>query len=132
VAGFARVIVTIVGGSMAPALPAGARVRVDTGDRAPAPGRVMLLRGRDGWIVHRVLAVSGAGPDARVAHAGDASWRYGLVATADVAGSVTESVGPLRGAVLPVAGLPAGARARHAWNRLRARAALAVRRWAAR
>jgi hypothetical protein len=119
------VIVTIVGGSMAPGLPAGARVRVDPDDRAPAVGLVMLFRGRDGWIVHRVLAVSPARE--RVAHAGDAAWRFGLARTDDVAGRVVESVGPLPGDVLEVSELPPAARARYAWNALRARAALAAR-----
>ncbi len=85
-------VVLVAGASMEPTVRRGAWVRVAALEGPVEVGDVVVLRGRDGSIVHRVLHLARFHSGARVFHGGDASRRFGLAALEDVLGRVVAEV----------------------------------------
>jgi hypothetical protein len=92
--------IVIVGGSMEPTLGRGARVRVGPLTGAPVAGDVVLIRGAQELIVHRVVYFARFLSGARVFHRGDAGGGIGLSLEEAVLGRVTGVLDP------PAPGLP--------------------------
>jgi len=108
----------VVGASMAPTLPPGTRLRVAplAGAAVLRPGEVLVLRSRQGLLVHRLLLPFGPG-HAHVVHAGDAGGGLGVAPREAVVGRVLGLVDSPE----PLPQPPAAVRARLRGARRRAR-----------
>jgi hypothetical protein len=88
------VLVEIAGGSMEPSLGRGWRVVVEPTADPLCPGDIVLIRGAQGNLVHRVVHVADFHAGTRVFHRGDAGGGTGLSLVDDVLGRVTAIVAP--------------------------------------
>lgn len=111
-------LLTLSGGSMEPTIRKGWTVQVNPLREEPGPGRVVVIRGAQAWIVHRVVAVDLHEP-ALVLHRGDAMGGVGACRREDVVGEVVALVSPM-GPLPELAGGPP----RRAFDAARRRCAL--------
>ena len=104
---------------MEPTLQPGCHVLVAALTTPPQPGDIVLLRGPDGLVVHRVVALEDAGGTQLLFHRGDAPGHVGITRPEAVAGRVEATVTPSAGPLPGWENLDAAVRVRFASSRLR-------------
>lgn len=114
-------LVEVRGRSMEPTLPEGSTVWVDESAHAALPGDVVLIKGRSGWIVHRIVWRSRVRGRDRVFHRGDCEGGIGVCELAAVRGRVLSIVAPGQSPIPELDDLPVGFRRRFRWAQKRCR-----------
>ena len=112
---------TIIGGSMAPTIPAGSVVSASPRVEPVKPGDVVVIRGRTALIVHRVVHTASVFGQGLVYHRGDLEGGIGIARSESVAGHVVGIVKPVPAPVPAIAKLNRRFRLRFAAARLRCR-----------
>jgi hypothetical protein len=89
-------VVELAGDSMQPGLPRGCRLRVErlSTSAGLAPGQIVVLRGPQGLIVHRLVGLCGPRGAERLLHRGDASGRLGVAPGSALVGRVAAVLSP--------------------------------------
>jgi hypothetical protein len=120
-------LIEVQGGSMEPTLSRGSLVLVDRRRQLPAASDVIVVRGQDRLIVHRVVHVAALRSGVRVYHAGDAAGAIGRCTRHAVLGRVAAVVDPGDTRAASLRPLSAAARRRLRWARWRCEAEAAMR-----
>lgn len=89
-------MVELSGDSMQPGLPRGCRLRVERpgADAGLEPGQIVVLRGPQGLVVHRLVGCFGPAGAVRLVHRGDASGRLGVAPESALVGRVAAVLAP--------------------------------------
>ena len=87
-------LVEVAGRSMEPSLGLGSRVWVTPDSGNAKPGDIALIRGREGWILHRVVATHAEGDEVLVFHRGDAGGGIGCCPATAIAGTAVAFLDP--------------------------------------
>jgi hypothetical protein len=89
-------VVELSGDSMQPGLPRGCRLRVERLSTGAGlePGQIVVLRGPQGLVVHRLVGRYGPLGQERLVHRGDAAGRLGVAAGSALVGRVAAVLAP--------------------------------------
>jgi len=107
---------------MSPTLPDGTVVWVDYRFRSPEPGDVVLLKGANSLIVHRIVHRTGTGASSMIYHRGDLEGGIGVTSDSAILGRVVAVMEPDRLPIPGLADLSPGFRQRFRLARFRCRA----------